>query len=83
MSKFTWGDSVRIKLTAPARLRPGEGGEVVAITKIENQHQAEHYDVAIGITTYLVEFGDGQDVTVPESLLERWIPSQHDTTSEL
>jgi hypothetical protein len=60
--KFTWGNLVIVSASAPTHMRPGELGDVVAIT-----HRATE-------TTYTVEFGDGRDAEVPESLLSGDIP---------
>jgi hypothetical protein len=55
--KFIWGDTVIVSAQAPSYMRPGEVGDVVAIT-----HRATE-------TTYTLEFGDGQDAELPESFL--------------
>lgn len=70
MSGITWGDSVRVKAGAPAAMRPGASGAVCSITKIENDDQARAYNAAIGNTVYLIEFGDGVGIEVPENWIE-------------
>ena len=68
--RFTWGDFVRVRTGASVDLRPGESGDVVSITQINTQAQAEFYGAAIGETVYQVEFGDGETIKVPEEWLE-------------
>jgi hypothetical protein len=62
--KFTWGDLVTVIPTAPTRMRPGEVGDVVGITEQKTE------------TIYTIEFGDGRDAEVPESLLSGDIPAR-------
>ena len=54
---FTWGDTVRVDVSAPPALRPGQLGEVVGVSETGDG------------MTYTVEFGDGKDVLVPSTLL--------------
>ncbi len=68
--KFTWGDAVRVKPGAPAQMRAGERGDVVAITEIDTQEKARGYNVPVGSTVYQVEFGDGEAVEIEEAWLE-------------
>ena len=68
--RFTWGDSVRVRTGAPVELRVGECGDVVSITEIKTQAQADFYGAPVGKTVYQVEFGDGETVKVPEEWLE-------------
>lgn len=69
-SRFTWGDAVRVKATAPASVRPGERGDVVAVTEIVTQEMSDLYDAAVGSTVYQVEFGDGNTEEVGDVWLE-------------
>ena len=68
--RFTWGDTVRVKPDAPAEMRAGERGDVVAVTEIDTQEKADVYDVPVGSTVYQVEFGDGGAVEIGELWLE-------------
>lgn len=70
MLDLSWGDTVRVKLDAPKAFRPGDSGDIVAITEVETQRQARRYGVAIGTKVYQVEFGDGQALEVPEAWIE-------------
>ncbi len=58
MSKFTYGDTVKVNESADVKLRPGQTGSIVGIQPSQGQ------------TTYTVEFGDGADCEIDESLLE-------------
>lgn len=70
LPEFSWGDTVRVKPSAPADMRPGERGEVVAITPIDTQASADLYDVPVGSLVYLVEFGDGDAIEIQATWLE-------------
>jgi hypothetical protein len=59
--RFSWGDSVRVKDEAPAELRPGDIGDVVAIT-------GDGAEVL-----YTIEFGDGTDTQIAEYLLDPFV----------
>ena len=59
-SKFTWGDSVRVRATAPSEFRPGAYAAVCALTE-PDASRPEHF--------YTVEFDDGSSVHIAESLL--------------
>ena len=67
----TWGDTVRVKLSAPADMRPGELASVVAIVAIEGAAQAERWGVGLGTQIFGIEFGDGVTIELPEQWLER------------
>ena len=68
--RFTWGDSVRVKLSAPPAVRAGERGEVVAVTEIATPGMAEAHDLPLGSIVVHVEFGDGEDLAIPGAWLE-------------
>lgn len=71
--RFTWGDSVNVRSSAPARFRPGATALVAAITKVTPQLDAE-LQAPVGAVLRTIEFGDGSDVFVGEELLERFDP---------
>ncbi len=50
--------------------RPGELAEVVGIREIESDTQAREFEAAIGSKVYLIEFGDGVSIEIPEGLIE-------------
>ncbi len=68
--KPTWGDTVKVRESAPAVWRPGAFASVCAIALIENEHQSAHYRGPIGTTGYTIEFGDGSSVEVPEDVID-------------
>jgi len=70
MPDFTWGDSVRVKAEAPSEMRPGTLAAICAITEIEYEAQAKEYGAPIGSKVYLLEFGDGTSVEIPEAWVE-------------
>ncbi len=64
--KFDYGDTVTYRATDVAGNVVDKLCDVVAITLIENDKQAEHYGYPLGTVVYTVEFGDGTDAHVPE-----------------
>lgn len=68
--ELTWGDSVTIRPDAPAEARPGAGASVCGIRKVETRGQGLEFGVTIGTTLYLIEFGDGTSIEVPETWVE-------------
>ncbi len=71
---ISWGDTVRVRSGAPAAARPGSLAEVVGIREVEDAKQAHHFGTIIGAKLFLVEFGDGASVEIPEAGLERAEP---------
>lgn len=69
--KLTWGDTVRVKESAPTTLRPGAFAAVCGMTDVESTVRAELLGVAIGTTVYLIEFSDGAAVETAGMWLER------------
>ena len=67
--KFTWGDSVLIVPEAETRFRPGQIGEVCAITEVDNNNLADHHHVSIGSYVYTIEYADGSDEEIPQEHL--------------
>ena len=71
MSRYTWGDTVRVKVGASPEMRPGHLAAVCGIRDLENPDQAKQFSRPIGTTLYLVEFGDGSSIEIPEDSVER------------
>jgi hypothetical protein len=67
--KFIEGDSVRVIPTAPHQLRPGIGGSICAIRTLEKDRVINQVKEAAGTTLYLVEFGDGFAIEIPDRYL--------------
>jgi len=70
MQRPTWGDTVRIKSNAPHEMLPGRLAAVCGMREVENGDQAKPFGCAIGTTLYLIEFGDGHSIEIPEHLVE-------------
>ncbi|MBN2195456.1 MAG: hypothetical protein JW751_21740 [Polyangiaceae bacterium] len=70
MSTPTWGDTVRIKKNASTEMRPGALAAVCGMREVETPEQSEQFGCAIGTTVYLVEFGDGASLEIPEEFVE-------------
>jgi hypothetical protein len=51
-------------------MRPGALAAVCGIRAVETVEQARQFDCAIGTILYLVEFGDGTSIEIPDIYLE-------------
>lgn len=69
--RFTWGDSVVVRSSAPAHFRPGAVAAVVGTTEVTPRLAAE-LGASVGSIVYTIEHGDGSDALVAEDLLERF-----------
>lgn len=56
--KFTWGDDVRVIMSAPASMRPGQIGSVCGMRELD------------GKNLYIVEFPAGDSMELMEEVLE-------------
>ena len=70
MTRPTWGNTVKVKQTAPPVLRPGQYASVCGIREIENREQELKFCSPVGTTLYLIEFGDGISFEIREDLIE-------------
>ena len=70
MAEFTWGDLVKVESDAPPQLQPDELGSVCSIREVETPDQEVQLGGPIGSRVYLVEFGDGEAMEIPEAWLE-------------
>ncbi|MCP1674014.1 hypothetical protein J2T57_001113 [Natronocella acetinitrilica] len=70
MTEPTWGDTVRIKLSAKPEQRPGVFASVCGLRQVETEVQAQQLGYPVGTTLYLVEYGDGVAVEVPSAIIE-------------
>lgn len=68
MSRFTYGDTVRIVMTAPERLRPGAIAWVIGV--FEKRPEGKYFDQFPTGEVYSIEYEDGEAVDVHESVLE-------------
>ena len=70
MGKFTWGDLVRVRAAASIGNRLGALAGVVGMRDVETEEQSAQFDSPLASTIYLIEFGDGESVELPEHMLE-------------
>lgn len=68
--KFTWGDTVLIKRSAPSHLYPGEIVSVCSVIKIDPEDVKKQPSLIEATWLYTVEFGDGNSIELPECYLE-------------
>ena len=66
----TWGDTVLVKASAPASMRPGAIAEVVGIRDVETPEQATQFEAPIGSKVYLIEFSNGDAMELAEMWIE-------------
>jgi hypothetical protein len=70
MADFSWGETVRVKVGAHPARRPGAVAEVIGIREVETEAQARQFEARYGSKLYLIEFGDGTSVEIPEDWIE-------------
>lgn len=71
-NKFDWGESARVKDTAPTNYRPGQIVSVCGMTKIKSKTLADRYKSNIGEWIYTIEYIGGSDIEIPEHYLEKY-----------
>ena len=69
MTKFAYGDVVRVMESAPAEMRPSAKAWVVGVFEAD-QRRGRHFDQFAPGSVYSVEFEDGSSIDVHESNLE-------------
>jgi hypothetical protein len=75
--KFTWGDTVIIKKSAPPHFHPGEIVSVCSVIKIDPEDVKKQPSLIEPTWLYTVEFGDGSSIELAECYLE---PYEEKTT---
>lgn len=70
-NKFTYGDSVIVKETAPIIFNPGKFASVYAVDQVTSENEANRFGCKMGDWIYGVEFEDGVGVEVPERFLDK------------
>ncbi len=68
--KFTWGDTLIIKNSAPSHFHPGEIVSVCSLVKIEPEDVKKDPSLIEPTWLYTVEFGDGSSIELPECYLD-------------
>ena len=79
--QYDWGDTVRITPLAPVHLRPGSTASVCGMRRVAvalHGSGEPHKDGSVGLVLYLIEFGDGFTVELPEEFLQP-VDEQHST----
>lgn len=71
-NKFDWGETVRVKDTAPSTFQPGEIVSVCGMTKTDSKVLADKYGSYIGEWIYTIEYLGGSDIEIPERYLEKY-----------
>lgn len=67
---FTWDDTVKVRLSAPPNLRPGNLASVVGIS-LQPERKGEYLRQFPYGVVYTIEFEDGSDAQIEEGLVER------------
>ena len=70
MSKFNWGDTIRVVKSAPSGFHPNQLGEVCGLYVIKSSEESIAHKQSVGTTVYLIEFSDGNSIEIPENHLE-------------
>ncbi len=71
-NKFDWGESVKVKDTAPSHFFPGQIASVCGMIKIKTKILADKYESNIGEWIYTIEYTGGSDIEIPEYYLEEY-----------
>jgi hypothetical protein len=70
VAALTWGDAVQVAANAPLAFRPGQPGSICSIRENPLDASAPVSQAAHKSRLYLVEFGDGDSIEVPEEYLD-------------
>lgn len=68
--KFSWGDTVIIKDSAPVFLHPGEIGSICSVNKLDAEDVVQDPVLMEPTWLYTVEFGDGSSIEISEYYLD-------------
>jgi hypothetical protein len=75
VDRFAGGETLRVRLDAPAPGRVGEIGEVCGVAVVRTrEHDASVLGGGLGQPAYLVEFEDGTPQELVGNLLEKVEP---------
>ena len=69
-SKFNWGDSVKVKNSAPQEFEPDSIGSICGMTQIDSNNAIKDLERNLTKIVYLVEFKDGHTIEIPEDYLD-------------
>lgn len=70
MATFTYNDTVRVKLVAPAQYRPGELASIVGIS-LQAERSGDFLKAFPHGILYTIEFEDGSSMQLHEDLVEK------------
>lgn len=73
---FTWNDLVVIKPNAPSSYSPGKIAVVCGMEQVKSEKLSNEFNIKFGDWLYVVEFGDGSSVEIPEAYLEKYQPEK-------
>lgn len=76
MAKYSYGDIVRARESAPPELRPGSKAWIVGVEETRAGH---HYDQFPPGTIYTIEFEDGTSTDIHEIQLLHWSEQRRET----
>jgi hypothetical protein len=68
--KYTWGDAVKVKISAPNKFCPGKTGSICGITPVYSSDLVQKSENILETIMYLVEFNDGLAIEIPEEWLD-------------
>ncbi|MEL6104067.1 MAG: hypothetical protein AAFR68_22510 [Pseudomonadota bacterium] len=71
MTKFDYGDTVRVRDEAPKRYLPGSLASICSVTRVETPSHALATGAEIGDTVHTVEFIDGSSIELSAKWLMR------------
>ncbi len=71
-NKFDWGESAKVKKTAPIIFRPGKIVSICGVIHVKYKLLADKYDSKIGEWVYTIEYVGGSDTEIPERYLEKY-----------
>lgn len=71
-NKFDWGESVKVKDSAPPKFCPGQAASICGMIKIKTKTLADGYISSIGEWIYTIEYIGGSDIEIPERYLEKY-----------
>jgi hypothetical protein len=75
--KYDYGTTIRVSRSAPSEARPRANASVCGIRVLGAEQEILGRTEQAGTVLYLVEFGDGVSLEVPEHLLEPVDTSHH------
>lgn len=66
---FNWGDTVKVKPTAPLYYKPRFQGCICGMRMIDSLDLARRFDQMVNTELYLIEFENGETIEIPKYFL--------------